>query len=362
MTILQKALITAAVAVLAGAGIYEAHQVARLREQNQALRQQQSPLAEQMQQLQRERDDAAARLAELLAKTESSASDSNKLELLKLRGEIAELKNTADDPTEKAMKAAAAKVKLLKQLLAQRPDKSIPELRFLTEKKWADVAWDADLSTEDGIRLALSNLRGEAENTFLNEMMKAAMKKYLAANGGILPANLLQLEPYFEVPVTDEMFQHYQLLQTGTPDNSADLVKLSGYTDEDYDSNHGMSINGAWGGGFNRVHDAIYDATMAFTLANYGQTPTDPSQITPYFKRTVDPVTVQKYFSQITADLAANPPSPEQLALIPALQAYKAANNGQCPKNPSDLSAYLTTPEQQAALQKVEQNYSATKR
>ena len=297
MTTLQKALVAATIAALVGADIYEARQAAQLREQLQTLQQQQAPLAGQNQQLQRERDEATNRLGEILAKNDGLQSGSNAMELLKLRGEVAELENAADDPAEKAMKAATAKVKLLKQLLAQRPDKSIPELHFLTDQKWIDVAWDADLSTEDGIRLALSNLRGEAENIFLNEMMKAAMKKYLAANNDILPADLFQLKPYFDVPVTDEMLQHYQLLQTGKPDNSADLVKSSAYTDEDYDSNHGMSINGAWGSGFNRVHDAIYDATMTFTLANFGQTPSDPSQIAPYLKKTVDPVTMQKNIS-----------------------------------------------------------------
>jgi hypothetical protein len=123
-----------------------------------------------------------------------------------------------------------------------------------------------------------------------------------------------------------------------------------------------MSINGAWGGGFNRVYSSIYDATMAFSLANYGQPPTDSSQITPYLKRTVDPITLQKYFGQIAADIAANPPSPEMIALVPALNAYKTANNGQYPKTPSDLAPYVTTSEQQAALQKAEQNYPSQRR
>ena len=355
MTTLQKSLVTLTVAALAGAGIYEARQVMQLREQLRALQQHQGPLAGQVKQMESQRDDAMNRLAGL--GNHQSGADSNELELLKLRGELALLKNSSDDPTEKAMKAATARVKLLKQLLEQRPDKKIPELKFLTDKDWADAAWNADLSTDDGIRLALSELRGQAENIFLNEMMKAAMKKYLAANGNILPASLLALEPYFDVPVTDDMLQRYQLLQSGTPDNSAELVKLIAYADDDYDSNHNMSINGASGGAFNRMHDAIYDATMEFTLANYGQPPTDPSQIAPYLKRSVDPVTMQKYFGQITADLAANPPSPEQKALIPALLAYKAANNGQFPKIPSDLSPYVTTPEEQAALQTVEQRY-----
>ena len=361
MTTLQKALITVTVAALAGAGIYEARQIARLREQNEALRQQQTPLAAQLQQLQDERDKAASRLAELLARSQKTGSDSNELELLKLRGELAAMKNATDDPTEKTMKDVTAGIKSLKQLLEQRPERKIPELRFLTDKDWAEAAWNADLSTEDGIRVALSNLRGDAENTFLNEMMKAAMKKYLAANGNVLPSNLTQLEPYFDVPVTDDMLQRYQLMQTGTPDNSAELVKLAVYNDEDYDSNHGMSINGAWGGGFNHVQDAIYSAIMDYTLANYGQTPTDPSQVTSYLKRTVDPATVQKYFGQITADMTANPPSPDLVTLFPAIKAYQAANNGQVPNNPSGLQPYLTTQDQQAALQRVEKQFPGSK-
>lgn len=50
MTTLQKTLVTATVAVLAGAGIYEARQAAQLRDQVQTLQQQQAPLAEQIQQ------------------------------------------------------------------------------------------------------------------------------------------------------------------------------------------------------------------------------------------------------------------------------------------------------------------------
>jgi hypothetical protein len=90
MTTFQKALVTVTVVALAGAGIYEARQAAQLREQNQTLQQQQSPLAEQIQQLQRERNDATTRLAGLQG--EIVRTKSNPLELLKLRGEIGVLR------------------------------------------------------------------------------------------------------------------------------------------------------------------------------------------------------------------------------------------------------------------------------
>jgi len=65
MTTLQKALVTATVAVLAGAGIYEAHRASQLRDRVQTLQQQQAPLAEAVQRLRHERDDAVGRLASL---------------------------------------------------------------------------------------------------------------------------------------------------------------------------------------------------------------------------------------------------------------------------------------------------------
>ena len=87
MTTLQKALVTVTVAALAGAGIFEAHQAAQLRQQNQTLQQQE---AAQIQQLQHERDRATNHLADLLAEQSQLKSNPNSTEILRLRGEIAE--------------------------------------------------------------------------------------------------------------------------------------------------------------------------------------------------------------------------------------------------------------------------------
>lgn len=195
--------------------------------------------------------------------------------------------------------ALATKMALLKRELEQMPDKKIPELQFLTQKDWADAARDADLTTDDGIRQALSKLREEAENTFLNDMTKNAIKQYLAANSNVLPTDLYQLKPYFDVPVTDEMLQRYQLLQTGTPNSSAPLVKeIAVPVDDEYDSYHEISINGAGGSGINEVASAVLTAANAFAENNNGQKPTDPSQLIHYLKQPVDAARIQKYLNQ----------------------------------------------------------------
>jgi RNA polymerase sigma factor (sigma-70 family) len=233
-------------------------------------------------------------------------------ELLKLRGEVGLLRQQTNDlgklhesaqefaPAKSAMNdALAAKVAFLKQKLEQMPDKKIPELQFATERDWANAARDADLDTEDGVRQALSKLREEAENTFLNDMTKAAIKEYLEANGGILPSDLYRLKPYFDVPVTDAMLQRYELIQTGTPDPSAPLVKeIAPPVDDEYDSFHEISINGAGGSGVNELASTVLAAANAFAKNNNGQRPTDSSQIMPYLKQPIDAAKVQKYLNQ----------------------------------------------------------------
>jgi RNA polymerase sigma factor (sigma-70 family) len=92
MTALQKALITTTLALAVGAGIYETLQASTLRGQVQTLQQQLEPLADQIQELQRERDDATNRLA-LQAHEVTGMKSSPSMELLKLRGEVTQLKS-----------------------------------------------------------------------------------------------------------------------------------------------------------------------------------------------------------------------------------------------------------------------------
>ncbi len=333
MTTLQKSVITAFCTVAAGAGIYEARQAASARAELQTLRQQQATLAEQSQQFQHERDEVLAENAQL-------KSEPNQTELPRLRGEVTELRGKLND-------LPANRVALLKQKLEQMPEKRIPELQFLTEKDWLNAAWDADLDSDDGVRLALRKLRDESVDTFLNQM-RQALKAYAAANNGMLPAGLSELKPYFQTPVTEEMLQRYRLLQTGklSEASSGSLVSKRVYADSEYDSNQEMSLNGGGGGAFNRIQDAINGAAREFARDHNFQAPTNPAQIAPYLKKAIDTATIQKYLNQFVLD----PPSPEEVTMAPVLKAYASDHNGEFPKSPSDLLPYITTSEQQAAF------------
>jgi hypothetical protein len=144
-------------------------------------------------------------------------------------------------------------------------------------------------------------------------------------------------------------------MQTGTlsANPSDSVVRKAVQADPDYDSNMEMSMSGGGGDSFNRNRDAIFNATTTYGQNNNGQIPTDPSPIATDLNRSVDSVTLQKYFGEATADITANPPPSEAITMAPVITAYTAAPNGQGPNNPADLPPCISTPQQQGALQTI---------
>jgi RNA polymerase sigma factor (sigma-70 family) len=321
MTTMQKAAIAATLAILASGGIHQAYKASLLRDQVQMLEQQQTSLAAQIQQLQRERDDAMHRLTSL------ADEKSRDTELLKLRTEVTALRQIAREraTTESTTGVWATRIVLLKKRLDQMPDKQIPEMEFLTDKDWAAATRDADLSTDDGVRQAMGALRSAAKDNFLNAM-RAAIKKYAAAaNGGglpgdpaqlaqainvnadLLPSDLMQLKPYFEVPVEDATLQRYQLLHPGkVHDNLSDILvkEIAPPVDDEYDTHHEMGLNSGGVSSVNLIADAIAAAAKDYAQANHGQAPSDPAQIAHYLKQPLEAALVQKYLRTPSTDTA----------------------------------------------------------
>jgi RNA polymerase sigma factor (sigma-70 family) len=300
MTTLPKTLITATVAVLAGAGVYEARQASQLREQVQTLQQQQAPLAQQILQLQRERDAGTNRLASLLAENEQLKSNENTAELLKLRAEVTRLQNQANGPTDSAAKSWVNRVNLLKQRLEQTPSAKIPELQFVTEQDWLNAA-RGNLDTDADYRRALSSLRNACENKVAN-MLQKALKVYIQNNSGQLPTDLSQLQPYFDSPMDDAVLQRWEIAPASTVKSLSMggdvIITQKAPVDDVFDTRYGIGPNGFGSADFLSSTDTY---------------------------KTMQPV----------------------------FDAFRAAHNGQWQTDMSQLAPYATTPEQQAALQKL---------
>ena len=267
MTTLQKTLITATLAVLAGAGIYEARQAGQLRNRVQTLRQQQ---AQQIQQL---RSDYSAAVSQLAAgKSDTSTSIKMASELLKLRGEVTRLRmeakeaaqtkiDTPSSDAEMALKSWLKRVKEFKHLPERMPDKVIPELNLLNEEDWLQLAKEplehdakeVNLDDEAVARLVFSVVRAKAKDKLM-KVLSRALEGYANANDGQLPADTLQLQPYLmyshflgparvvDVPdsVIDEtVLRRYEILRAGRlEDVPGDMTILAERSpvDSEYDT------------------------------------------------------------------------------------------------------------------------------
>ena len=223
MTTLQKTLITATIATAVGTGIYEARQASTLRNQVQSLQQQQAPLAGQIRQLQQERADATKRLASLA--DELAKAKSNNLELMKLRGQMTQLRNETEienDPAFQKARLWMAKELKLRQQFEEHPDQWIPEMKHLSSEEWLDQARKADLDTATGMRCALSNVRVAAAFNFANKISEA-LHAYMNAHNQQLPDSTSQLSAYFQPPVdgADAILSRYEMSNSEQQANPA---------------------------------------------------------------------------------------------------------------------------------------------
>jgi hypothetical protein len=310
-------------AIATGAGLYEARQVSRLHGQVENLQSQQAPLAAQAEQLRRERDDSLAKLTALQQENEQLRQGAR--EMPKLKGEVARLNAESrelarskaaatNDATESEMRSWLARVTQLKQRLAQTPESQIPELQLLKEQDWLNATQNK-LDTEKDYRRALSQLRNIAEGK-LAEEIRPALTQYAKENNGQFPTELSQLQPFFKSPVDDALLQRWEI----APADKVPNVRMGG----DWIVTQRAAV------------DEEYDTCMVIGVGGYGST----------------------NFKTAASDRDC---IPDKNTLEPAYKAYLAANGGKEPTDPAQIAPYLTTPEQQAAFQRIQERLAKQK-
>ena len=316
MTTLQKSIFSVTVAVLAGAGIYQARQASQWRGQAGKLLQQQVSFASENQQLVQEREDLKKRLAAV--QFASSRPSGGTTELLRLRAEVTRLRQSAqelaqlkaaaaaagNDPTiEAALKSWATLAARLKERLEQMPDKKIPELQLLTQKDWFDAVKNArQLETDTDFREALHQLRNSAKQAF-GDLAIRAISKYADANGGALPADWSQLKPYFETPVDDATFARYSILQTGrladVKSNQYLVGEKAPPVDDQFDSIYKFQMQGTVSSSASNPGSIVLDSLVQFANAHNGNLPTEVSQLMPYLTQPLGQGKVQEILGSI---------------------------------------------------------------
>lgn len=165
MTTLQKALITAAITAAVGTGIYEAWQVAGLRQEVQALRQEHASLN---QNAQREREEATAALATL--RDENLRLQNDATELPRLREEVSRLRTRALDLAKTRSTAPASNAA---PATADNP----PGESDLPKETWGDVGF---ATPQDALRTrGWAILNGSRERFKDSVFITASARKML---------------------------------------------------------------------------------------------------------------------------------------------------------------------------------------
>ena len=297
MTTFQKTLFTATLAIVAGMGIYQAHQASTLKSQNRTLREQQLASAELIKQLQSERTRTADLLAGLQAGLEKPTGDNT--ELLRLRGEVTRLRNASSkssgDSQEALVEFWRAREEKFKQVISQHADRLIPEFDLLSRQDWINAAMDAKYDTEQDVRRTVADFRKSAERIFATKTTLALMK-YYQANNGQFPTDLAQLQPYFETPMEDRILARWEILPgTALPSLCPGwkwviTQKIPLNPDVEFDTTWAIGPNFVNSKDYasvetERAQAAIAPALKAFAADHNGNPPADLSEVRPYVTR-----------------------------------------------------------------------------
>ena len=279
------------------AGIYETHRALRLQARAFELEQQQAPLADELLQLLHAQQQATGRLQQ--AQQELEQLRRAAAELPKLRGQLALLQldsielaksrtagnGTNSDTGEITAASWLARADQLRQAFQRFPERSIPEVQLLTQQDWLDAAKDK-LESDEDYRKAMGRVRNAAEDKVAG-LVQPALEQYLKANGGTFPTDLAQLQDYLKTPLDPAILQRFGIF----PADAVPNVRVGGdwiitqktFVDPAYDTHFVIGPNGHGTTSYNQTPlDTLMPALQAFSAANGGQTPTEQSQLQPY--------------------------------------------------------------------------------
>jgi RNA polymerase sigma factor (sigma-70 family) len=308
MTKLKLGLISALIVAGLATPLLLQHQAqARLRDENAALREQLGRLAQSESVNENDRPASAADPAEANATSELMKLRAQIARLQEDSRELAQLKSIAGkgESMEIATRSWLSRVEQLKQHFERTPGARIPEMQFVTDQDWLNAA-RGKLESEGDYRRAASVLRTAGESK-VAAMLKKALADYAEAHDDKLPAEISQLRPHLNPPLDEAVLDRWEVAPASTIKSlgmGGDvIITQKAAVDDVFDTRFGIGPNGS--GSTDFMDRQVYET------------------------------------------------------MRPVYDAYRAAHNGRWHKDLAQLLPYITTPEQQAALAKMELKNSA---
>lgn len=287
MTLLEKSILTACLVLTGGAALFEANSLRAQRIELAALRQQIDTLAAQTREIQSQRDLALRRATE--ARQRLAAQSTNPPE------------TPADAALEATMSAWLDRLARLRQMATDHPEHAIPEFQVLTDDEWFQFTRSLPSEIASDLRKAMSGLRSTAEGKFATKL-RDALRAYLAANGGTLPADSRQLASFFDPPIAPAMLDRYKMTAQGRfselsgPQRNA-IIEQRSPLDWENDFVWRIGTNGEFPAP--AVGEAAKEAIKAFTTANHGTPPTEAAQLLPYLRAPIDPAKLTHFLTPL---------------------------------------------------------------
>ncbi len=266
MTLSQKVTVAAIAAAALFGGLYQNRLIRMQQRRLTALEQQLNITRAQIRQLTSERIRLTARL--------NAAQSYGDMEV-----------TASENPTEKSLKSWLARVDQLKQRFEDHPDQKIPDLKFMTDEDWLNAARE-NLDTEKDYRRALAAMRNAAWGHSASYIVQPALRKYADANGGAYPTDISQLQPYLSDRNDLAILQEFEVVPQFAVNihvGEKTVLAQRRQIDPENDAIFVVGTHGMGSAGPSPSNEtSIVPLIDAFTEANNGALPTDPSQLLPY--------------------------------------------------------------------------------
>lgn len=245
----------------------------------------------------------------------------------------------------------ALRVTQLRERFESQPGQRIPELARLTDEDWIAVALERELKSDAEIRRSMSELRRRAKSAVF-ESIREAFQAEVTANQGEVPETLDGVRARLTDDVARAALERYEIVKRGnilTLDPKEDILlreKPSTVADAELDPTITMAwrrtsmSRAAFEPRRSRtpLAQAAGDARQAYTLANGGQAPKDPSELLPYFRTAADEAAFKE---QLKQPRRAQPRSSLQAAVDEAANAYARDHGGKTDAKPEELLPYF---------------------
>ena len=285
MTTLQKSLAVAVLVTLGGTALFQARAVARQTDEIAALLAQTGHMNAELRALRHADETANAKLQETERRIDARLT-------------AAIPATPADAALESQMQQWLEQVDRMKMFLAQRPEWNIPELKLLNEQDWFEAAATDPFGSDEQFRRATARLRDSAISWAQAKIFRA-LKAYLAAHDGLLPARAMDLAPYLDASLDPAILARYEVRQSGrasdVPPSHASLILAPPPADPEFDAYMKIGLNSYASNSGPAIHEDVREAERRFTAANNGRA-TTAEQLLPYLRWPVSADAVRKVF------------------------------------------------------------------